>query len=192
MAAEEGQLVHVVVDAQVAFQVAREGERHRRIIPEHPGIGGLAADQAFDQVVLLGDHVLMGQAFRQDRHGDGHTLGPVADIHVRLGAGLEDRLFDDQHVVVLGGSAEEVLRTLPDEIPSKVREANKERLLGVGLERQTKGMRLRSQTLMHSAILKYSYVVTIGRKSQSGAMKTTTSVKRTGSQPRSQSNIQRS
>jgi hypothetical protein len=109
---------------------------------------------------------------------------------VGRGAGLEDRLFDNENVVVPDGSTQEVLRTLPDEIPSKVREADEKRLLGVDLEGQTKSMRLRSQTLMHSAILKYGYVVTVGRKSQSGAMKTTTSVKRTGSQPRSQSNIQ--
>ena len=35
-AAEKRQFVHVVVDAQIAFEMAREGDRHRRVVPENP------------------------------------------------------------------------------------------------------------------------------------------------------------
>jgi len=83
---------------------------------------------------------------------------------VSFDARLEERLFDDQNIVMLGGTAEQMLRTLPDEIPPQMRETDEERLVGARLERRTEGMRLRPQTLMHSAILKYRCVVTIGRK----------------------------
>jgi hypothetical protein len=49
-------------------------------------------------------------------------------------AGLENRLLDDQDIVMFDGATEEMLRTLPDEVPSKVGKTNQERLLGVGLE----------------------------------------------------------
>jgi hypothetical protein len=83
---------------------------------------------------------------------------------MRAHAGLEDRLLDDQHVVVLGGAAEEVLRALPDEIPTKMRETDQKRLFRTGFGRRTKGIRLRHQTLMHSANLRERCVVTIGQK----------------------------
>jgi hypothetical protein len=54
---------------------------------------------------------------------------------MRSDARLEDRLFDDQNIVMLDGATEEVLRTLPHEVPPKVGKTNQERLFGVGLER---------------------------------------------------------
>jgi hypothetical protein len=46
---------------------------------------------------------------------------------MRLSASLEDRLFDDENVIMLGGAAQEMLRPLPHEIPAKVRETDEER-----------------------------------------------------------------
>jgi hypothetical protein len=72
---------------------------------------------------------------------------------MRNGSGPEDRLFDDQDVVLLRGAAEKVLRPLPDEVPSKMGEADEERTSGVRLHVRTRGKRRRGRTLLHSAIL---------------------------------------
>jgi hypothetical protein len=45
---------------------------------------------------------------------------------MRRRARLEHGLFDDQHVVMLDRTAEEMLRPLPDEIPTKVGETDEE------------------------------------------------------------------
>jgi hypothetical protein len=54
---------------------------------------------------------------------------------MRSDARLEDRLFNDQNIVMFDGATEEVLRTLPHEVPPKVGKTNQEGLFGVGLER---------------------------------------------------------
>ena len=82
-AAEERKLVHVVIDAEIAFEIAREGERHRRVVPENPRHRGLASNQPLDQIVLFGDDILLGKPFGQDRNGDGYSLRTVAEFDLR-------------------------------------------------------------------------------------------------------------
>ena len=81
-APEGRQLIHVVVDAQVAFEMARERQRHRRVVPEDAARLWLAGKQLADQLALRPDHVL--RALRQNRNGDDDPAGPVADLDMRV------------------------------------------------------------------------------------------------------------
>ena len=74
----------------------------------------------------------MVEPLGQHRNRDGDALRAGAQVHVRRDAGLEDRLLDHQDAVMLRGAAQEVLRTLPHEIPAQVREADQEGRSGVG------------------------------------------------------------
>ncbi|MGI4748802.1 MAG: hypothetical protein ACRYFY_22550, partial [Janthinobacterium lividum] len=59
---------------------------------------------------------------------DQHTFR--RDVHTeywRLIVGDMDRLLEIDHPVVRGSAAQQVLRSLPDEVPSKVGQAKQER-----------------------------------------------------------------
>ena len=122
--AEQRQLVHVVVDAQIAVQMARERHGHRGVVPEDARLRRLASEKILDEVALLENDVVRIEALRELRDRDRDSLRPDAQIEVRDDARLEPRLFDEQDAVVPRGAVQEVLRPLPDEIPAQMREAD--------------------------------------------------------------------
>ncbi len=68
----------------------------------------------------------MVEALRQHRDGDRDALRTLAHVHVGHDPRLEDRLLDDEHLEVLCGAAEKMLRALPDEVPAQMGEADQQ------------------------------------------------------------------
>ena len=153
-AAEKRELVHVVVDAQIAFEMARERHRHRRVIPKDARRFRLAGEKAVDQAALPRGHVALAQALGQDRRRDGDAAGTFRHVHARPRALLEERLFDLQHAIMLGGAAQQMLRALPDEVPAKMGEADEQWGGSVGVAGCKRDGRTGRRTLFHGPSLR--------------------------------------
>jgi len=130
-AAEQRQLVHVVVDAQVALEMAREGHRHGSVVPEDARAARVGRKQVFDEFALFENHVRMIKPFGQHRHGDRDALRPLGDVQMGRDARLEDGFLDDENPELLRGSAQKMLRPLPHEIPPQMRKADEHRRSGI-------------------------------------------------------------
>ena len=153
-AAEKRELVHVVVDAEIAFEMARERQRHRRVVPKDARRFRLAGEKAVDQAALPRGHVALAQALGQDRRRDGDAAGTFRHVHARPRALLEERLLDLQHAIMLGGAAQEMLRALPDEVPAKMGEADEQWGGSVGVAGCKRDGRTGRRTLFHGPSLR--------------------------------------
>ena len=121
-AVEQRQLVHAVVDDGARLHVVREGDRHRRVVPEHGIRRRQLADQPIDHLALerLGGRRRRpgGQVWLRDQHAG---LGLVED---ELGLAVPEHGFlIEDHPAVTRASTHEVLRPLVDEPPTQVRQA---------------------------------------------------------------------
>src|SRR6185369_10239154 len=122
---ERGQLVHAIVDNRQWFQMFGERQCHRRVVPEHVLLNVMIQDQIIDNQALESYlDFQVTQVTRQLRSYDIYSGIPSAQFHSRLGCG-EDRFLYEKNTPVFCATTEQVLRTLIDRIPAKVREANK-------------------------------------------------------------------
>ena len=148
-ASEGRELVHVVVDDEIRIEMAREGERHRRVVPEDARALVLAGEQPVDEAAQSGEPVGRGQAFRQHGQGDRDAARPVAEIQAGRDPFLEHGFFELDDAVVLGGSAEEMLGALPNEIPAEMRETKQKRRFALGQCDRLMGRHAGHRPLLH-------------------------------------------
>src|SRR3712207_2239099 len=103
--------------------MAHESHRHWRVVPEQARTA-CAAEERLDEAPLLEGNIALVKPIRKHRHRDRHSWRALVQLHVRADARSENRLLDEHDAIVLRGASHEVLRTLPDEVPPQMREAN--------------------------------------------------------------------
>src|SRR6185436_7386314 len=91
---ESRQLVHTVIDSDERFQMPREAERHRCVVPEKV-IGNLVLNKQFilQQRLLQGNNLKLIQTIRQVLDDYLHTEITRGDFQARDARAI-DRLFD--------------------------------------------------------------------------------------------------
>ena len=126
-AAKGRELVHAVVHDRHRVELAREVERHRRVVPEQ--VARAVAQQHPEQPLECLARGLPGEALGQVRHDHEHALGGDRQPQVRRDARLEDGLLDEVHPLPAREAAHQVMGPLVDEVPAQVRQADEVRLL---------------------------------------------------------------
>ena len=109
--------------------MAREGQRHRRVVPEHVVPNGFGLDEVVEQRTLRCDAVLVRQAFREMRDDD---RDGTIDFHPEMwsDAFVKQRFLDEKDPVFSRASRQQVLRTLEHEVPAQMRETDDIRVEG--------------------------------------------------------------
>ena len=137
--AEFRQLVHRVIDGDVGFEVPREGQHHRRVIPGYEAAadrGGMRIEQAPERG-LARVRRACPREMRDDDPDVGKMLG-FADPEVSGFARADvHRLFPVNDVHAAREAAHEVLRTLEHEVPPQVRKADE--CVGLRIRRRRLG-----------------------------------------------------
>ena len=118
-ASEGAQLVHAVVHGRDRPQVRGEVERHGRVVPRHE-VGDVVGRQKEVQQCLQVHGAGVTREVR-DRDRDARWVAPGLQRRARR---IVMRLLNKQHASGLGGTAQQVLRTLVDEVPSQVTETD--------------------------------------------------------------------
>jgi len=121
---ERRELVHAVVDESERIERARERKRHGRIEPEHESLDEEVVEEAPEQPLLDLVCLLGCASLRKLRDGDDDPLAQMSDVQVRSARGSENRLLHEEHTALARTAGEELLRTLPDEVPAEMGHAD--------------------------------------------------------------------
>src|SRR5581483_7673439 len=116
-ASERRELVHAVVYDSTWMQMMRIRQRHRRVVPEHEILHAMRAQRRLQQLALR--RLLLFRILHAlVEKGHPYLHAAVADSSVeRRCIAVILRLLHVEHAALARGAAEEVLRTLKDEIP---------------------------------------------------------------------------
>src|SRR3954451_7598291 len=97
-----------------------EGERERRVVPEHVAIDVIVAKQLINQRPLRGDGVATRSEMRNRYPHARLVLHDLKPRHRRV----DDRLLDEEHTARSRESRQQMLRPLEHEVPPEMREAH--------------------------------------------------------------------
>jgi hypothetical protein len=123
-AAERRKLVHAVVHDQRGADVVGKLQCQWCEVVQEGSPYPLGREQPVEQSLLCRIRLGPGKGIRHARH---HDLDPALD-GMRFEPGLDrvcgDRLLDKEHPVRPSKTRHQMLRTLVDEVPTEMREAN--------------------------------------------------------------------
>jgi hypothetical protein len=123
-AQEPRQLVHAVVDHERRLEVAADLLRHRRVEPEQRRAHALARQKPAHELALDLLGARLAVLARQARREHAHARVDRGHVERRRGVVVERGLLDEEDAPPLGASGHQMLRTLKDEVPAEMRQAD--------------------------------------------------------------------